>query len=38
MGYSTDVVKYLNKVRSVAITLQESKAEVSNEILVTIAL
>ena len=38
IGYNTDVVEYLDKVRSVAITLRESGAEVSDEILVTVAL
>jgi len=38
VGYSQGVVEYLDKVRSVAITLRESGAIVSDEILVTAAL
>ena len=38
IGYSTSIVEYLDKVRSVSITLRESGAIVSDEILVTIAL
>lgn len=38
VGYSQNVVEYLDKVRSVAIALRESGAVVSDEILVTAAL
>lgn len=38
IGYTTNIVEYLDKVRSVAIELRESGAEVSDEILVTAAL
>jgi hypothetical protein len=38
VGYSQGVVEYLDKVRSVAIALRESRAEVSDKVLVTVAL
>jgi hypothetical protein len=38
IGYSTNAVDYLDKVRGVASQLQESGAIVSDEILVTVAL